>query len=86
MSSVTHCSEPMSLESRHEPDPGSSSLGHSTRPRMFEEAIMSYVERCREGRPEDAFHGLLELGDAVLPYLEAAYQSSKDPDLRSIIP
>lgn len=51
----------------------------------FEEAITHYIARYRIGHAEDALHGLLELGRAVLPDLEGAYRSCRDPGLRTFL-
>lgn len=44
--------------------------------------IADYLERFRQGDVDEAFHGLLEMGDASLTELMAAFRAENDTDLR----
>jgi hypothetical protein len=52
-------------------------------------AVMSatddYLQMARCGSHEAAFHGLLDLGQQVIPSLVQAYRSESDPQVRALI-
>lgn len=47
--------------------------------------IAPFLEMAKAGHREAAFHGLLELGDAVLPLLGEVYRGEPDPAVRSLL-
>ena len=47
--------------------------------------IAPFLEMARAGHREAALHGLIELGDVVLPRLGEAYRAEPDPDVRSLL-
>ena len=48
----------------------------------FAPQITEYLERFRQGDVDEAFHGLLEMDDASLTELMAAFQAENDIDMR----
>jgi hypothetical protein len=52
----------------------------------LQDAVGYYLERARSGDDRGgAFFGLIELNQAVLPFLEAAYRSERDGAIRALL-
>ncbi|MCU0914204.1 MAG: HEAT repeat domain-containing protein [Planctomycetes bacterium] len=47
--------------------------------------IADWLQRFREGRRDEAFFGLLEMGHAVLPELMAVFRAERDVQVRAFL-
>lgn len=51
----------------------------------MQQAFGGYVSQLAGTKSEDAWHGLVELGPAALPFLHAAFESTAEPAVRSLL-
>src|SRR5947199_3363757 len=51
----------------------------------FAPQIAYYLERLRQGHGDDAYHGLLEMPDEILPELMAAFRAETDTEIREFL-
>lgn len=49
------------------------------------EIVDHYIAEYREGRCDNAFHGLIDLNPKLIPELIEAYDSSDDPELKVFV-
>lgn len=51
----------------------------------FAPQIAYYLERLRQGKGDDAYHGLLEMPHEILPELIAAFRAETDTHIREFL-
>lgn len=51
----------------------------------FSETVSYYLIMAKQGRFEDAFHGLIEQDSQIIPYIEQAYMEESHTDIRVML-